>query len=333
MSKGVRTRTVPLERRALSPYVGVEILGVDLSKALDEPTTSAIYEAWIEAGVLLFRGVEQNDDAQMRLSSIFGEMEPAANVDLVKDPNNEFNDPNNEFMLTHAYDPNDSTGRPSIFCNVDGIDLAGWLGWHWDQSFMPTIIRGIGLRMTHPARMRGETGFADAINAYDRLSEEMKTRIEKLEVVYKFNPDFASGQFGFPKNIRNIGASVEQRPYPDFPPTVHPLVTTQVETGRKVLKLSPMHSRYILGMDRAESDALLTELAEHIAHPDFAYFHRWQKNDIIVWDNWRMVHSSTGVPLDCLRSARRTTIGGDYKLGRYLDPTLDSRRKVKRIVD
>jgi taurine dioxygenase len=32
----------------------------------------------------------------------------------------------------------------------------------------------------------------------------MKMRIDGLEVVYEFNPDFASGQFGFPKDIRAL---------------------------------------------------------------------------------------------------------------------------------
>ena len=119
----------------------------------------------------------------------------------------------------------------------------------------------------------------------------------------------------------------------DFPPVVHPLVITQMESGRKVLKLSPMHARYILGMDRAESDALLDELADHLVEPAYAYFHAWGKDDMIVWDNWRIIHSANGVPLDSKRRAVRTTIMGDYKVGRYLDPALDRDRRVKRIVD
>ncbi|HEX5535963.1 MAG TPA: TauD/TfdA family dioxygenase, partial [Sphingobium sp.] len=191
------------------------------------------------------------------------------------------------------------------------------------------------LRMTEPARVMGETGFIDAIQAYDRLSPDMQKRIEGLEVVYEFNPDFCSGQFGFPTDIErlDVGATVKAGAKYNFPPVVHPLVITQLETGRKVLKLSPMHARYVLGMDKAESDALLTELAAHLGDPAYSYFHKWQENDMVVWDNWRIVHSANGVPLDCKRSARRTTIAGDYKVGRYLDPTLDRDREVKRLVD
>ena len=321
------TDTLSLEVRPLDAPFGAEIVGADLTRDLDETTRTAIRDAWIEHGILLFCDARNDDQAQMRLSSVFGEMEPAATADL--------NDPVNSFMLSLGYDPEDPTGKPNPFYRVDGIDRAGWLGWHWDQSFMPTIVRGAVLRMTEPARTMGETGFIDAIQAYERLSEEMKARIEDLEVVYEFNPDFCSGQFGFPENIErlDIGKTVKAGGHYDFPPVVHPLVITQMETRRKVLKLSPMHARYVLGMDKAESDALLTELARHLGDPAFSYFHRWGQNEMIVWDNWRIVHSASGVPLDCKRSARRTTIAGDYKVGRYLDPTLDRDRQIKRLVD
>lgn len=312
--------------RPLTHGFGAEIIGLDLSRPLDQAVADAVRTVWIEAGLLLIRGSDHGDEAQMRLSRLFGEMEPAATADM--------NDPNNQFMMTLAYDPDDQAPRFQKHYSVGGIDRAGWLGWHWDQSFMPTIVRGAVLRMVEPARAMGETGFIDAIEAYDRLPEALKQRIEGLEVVYEFNPDFCSGQFGFPKDIQVLPGTHASKPTAyDFPPVVHPMVITQMETGRKVLKLSPMHARRILGMDRAESDALLTQIADHLVDPAFAYFHEWQKNDMLVWDNWRLIHSANGVPLGCPRLARRTTIMGDYKVGRYLDPALDRDRAVKRLID
>ena len=318
--------TVPFTTRPLSPYLGLEIIGVDLDRELSPEVEEAIRQAWIGAGVLLFRGAGTTDEAQMRLSKVFGEMEPAATADM--------NRPDNPYLMTLIYDPADQTKGYTQHYNVDGIDRAGWLGFHWDQSFMPTIVRGAVLCMKEPSPEMGETGLIDAIGAYDRLSDEMKARIEGLEIVYEFNSDFTSGQFGFPRNIRRLERAKESKGLNyDFPPCVHPLVITQMETGRKVLKLSPMHARYVLGMDRAESDALLTELADHLCDDRYAYWHKWAQDDMIVWDNWRVLHGAAGVPLHCKRVAQRTTIVGDYKVGRYLDPTLDRNRVTKRIVD
>lgn len=322
----VQTPPVQVTTRPLSPNLGLEVIGVDLENELSADAAEAIRDAWIQAGVLLFRGCGRSDEAQMRLSRLFGELEPAATADM--------NRPDNPYLMTLLYDPGEPGKGYTQHYRVDGVDRAGWLGWHWDQSFMPTIVRGAVLRMTDPSPEMGQTGFIDGIGAYERLPDALKARIADLEIVYEFNPDFTSGQFGFPQDIARLPRKTEGKGFSyDFPPCVHPLVITQAETGRKVLKLSPMHARYVLGMDRAESDVLLTEVAAHLCDDRYAYWHSWQKDDMLVWDNWRVIHAAAGVPLHCKRIAQRTTIMGDYKVGRYLNPALDRDRATKRIVD
>lgn len=315
----------------LSPSFGAEIRGIDLTREPSIEEAQFIRDTWINAGVLLIRNAAHDDAAQMRFSQLFGEMEPGA----VKFLNNS----DNPYLMTLKNDPEAKSERFNTNYVVGGIERAGWLGWHWDQSFMPTIVRGAVLRMVHVPGEMGRTGFIDAIAAYERLPDAMKQRIEGLEVVYRFNPQMASGQFGFPADIvavpKDDGAAPRSdgKFATDFPPCVHPLVITQAETGRKVLKLSPMHARYVLGMDQAESDALLIELAAHLCDERHAYWHRWQLNDMVVWDNWRVIHGAEGVPPQVKRVAMRTTIMGDYKVGRYLDPALARDREVERLVD
>jgi taurine dioxygenase len=94
-----------------------------------------------------------------------------------------------------------------------------------------------------------------------------------------------------------------------------------------------MHAQYVLGLEKDESDALLTQLAEVLVDERHAYYHSWQANDLIVWDNWRVIHSAAGVPPDCARHAQRTTIMGDYKLGRYLDPKSAEAKPTRRFDD
>lgn len=313
-----------LATRPLSPHIGLEVLGVDLERDLDEDTIAQIRAAWIHSGLLLFRGSGASTEAHMRLSRCFGELQPSANQEL--------NLGGNPYLMELAYDPQSPRAWNATVYEVDGELRAGWLGWHWDQSFVPKIIRGAVLRMIDVPAVAGETCFIDAIAAYDHLPEALRQRIDDLEVVYEFVriDEMERNRFGFPSNLRALRSAelteLKQREgirENEFPPVVHPLVITQRETGRKVLKLSPMHAQYILGMDRAESDALLHEIADHLVNPDYAYFHRWQKDDMLVWDNWRVIHGASGVPVDCTRRVQRTTILGDYEFGRYLDPSLD----------
>lgn len=316
--------------RPLSPHLGVEIIGIDLNQPLSDADKRFITDNWIEHGVLLFRNPAHTDEAHMRLSELFGHMEPGA-VKLI-------NDPANPYLMTLEVDPDqDQSTRGTRTPIVNGQPLEGWLGWHWDQSFMPEIVRGAVLRMIHPASERGQTGWIDGIWAYETLPQEVKDRIDGLEVVYHFNPDMASGQFGFPQDITYAPMTEAQRKLDaefraPFPEVVHPLVITQVETGRKILKLSPMHSRYVLGMDRAQSDALLSMLARHMCDESRAYWHNWQTNDMVAWDNWRVIHAAAGVPRNVRRVGKRTTIAGDYKVGRYLDPA-NAGKVLERIVD
>ncbi len=73
------TRTpMTIVRTRLSPHLGVELTGIDLSQELTAATRQAILDAWIDAGVLLFRGLGTSPETHMRLSEVFGELEPAA---------------------------------------------------------------------------------------------------------------------------------------------------------------------------------------------------------------------------------------------------------------
>jgi taurine dioxygenase len=85
-----------------------------------------------------------------------------------------------------------------------------------------------------------------------------------------------------------------------------------------VLNLSPLFALYIEGMQNAEGDALLADLAGHILDCP-TYHHHWTLNDMVLWDNWRMLHSVTLAPVDETRVMQRTTIAGDYALGRKLN--------------
>ena len=75
----------------------------------------------------------------------------------------------------------------------------------------------------------------------------------------------------------------------------------------------------IEGREDADGEALLATVCDEIvaAAEQLSYFHRWQPTDMVIWDNWRMLHMATGCDPSYDRIMHRTTIKGDYGLGRW----------------
>jgi taurine dioxygenase len=99
------------------------------------------------------------------------------------------------------------------------------------------------------------------------------------------------------------------------PRSVHPAIWRR-PTGEKVLHVSPWQAAGIVGMETPEGDVLLAELVAEMKAKMTPYFHRWKPTDMAIWDNWRFVHSASGNPPQYPRRMQRTTIKGDYGLGR-----------------
>ncbi|MEX1148038.1 MAG: TauD/TfdA family dioxygenase [Sphingomonadales bacterium] len=307
--------TSGLRTRPMVPF-GTEVIGLDLDKPIGDATKAELRRLWVDSGILLFRCAGRSEEAHLRLSDVFGEIKPpATKVNRSK---------KNPLLMELLTDPNAEKLKTYTVYEIDGEPRTGYISWHWDQAFTNEIVRGAVLRMIDPPPAHGRTGFMDAIAAYDRLPDDLKKRIEGLDVVYHFTAKQEDNWLCKPDSLKvlerlpgNEEAFAQYKR--DFPPVVHPMVITQHETGRKVLKLCPMHCQYILDMDPFESEALLREVASYLLDERHAYFHTWQAGDMMVWDNWRILHSVTGVLPGTYRYAQRTTLVGDYKLGRYLD--------------
>ena len=104
-----------------------------------------------------------------------------------------------------------------------------------------------------------------------------------------------------------------------YPRVIHPMVFTQTETGRKVLNVSPGFADGIYEIGGPEGEQLLAEVVKYCIDPAHTYYHAWQADDMVLWDNWRTLHQAAGVPADETRVMQRTTIAGDYAQCRKLD--------------
>ncbi|TPG32482.1 TauD/TfdA dioxygenase family protein [Mycolicibacterium hodleri] len=275
-------------------------------KDLDLPEVGEdLRKLWVREGVLVFDGLD-DPDTHVRLSRCFGE--------LIQHPTKEARSQGHPELMDVRYRPEDGW-----LTEVDGEPRGTWLPWHSDLIYVAEINHGGILRPITIPSHGGETGFIDKIQSYDTLDEDLKESIEGLHVLYGYDLDPADQKFGRRHEVkvlrfeRAVLSILARRG--DFPTVRHPLVYTQRETGRKVLNLSPWFALGIDEMPGAEGDELLERVAQHCVDPARAYIHEWVPGQMVLWDNWRMLHCANGAPAQEERHMQRTTIEGDYGLG------------------
>lgn len=304
----------PLENDA-GNHIGVEVLGLDLDKPVDSETSDALYAAWQEAGIVLFRAIGTSPERQLALSRVFGELEvhPIENIRLEGYPE--------LIWLANK----DETSAPLYY--YDGVPTVSRIPWHSDLVYTTTPNRGALLRMVDMPAQGGQTGWIDTAAAYEGLDAETRQLIEDKEGLFQFilNPcDMRFGKMNV-ERADNSQQAQEAAFYPDFPDIAHPLVWTHPESGKKSLAVSPLHLRGMLNKGDGEiqhsdeADALLHKLVNHATSGAYSYVHQWEPNDMVLWDNWRTMHCALGHPPELKRMVHRTTIAGKHAFGRVLE--------------
>jgi taurine dioxygenase len=164
----------------------------------------------------------------------------------------------------------------------DGEKLVNGASWHTDDSFVRapcslTMLYGVVVPSSG-----GDTQFTNMYAAYDDLPSETRADIEELKVVHKYESSRKTGSDAKRPEME-MAAMTEAD---------HPLVRTHPETRRKALYLNPNRMEGIVGLGRAESDALLDTLIAHAIQPRYQYRHVWRQGDVVIWDNRCTMHKA-----------------------------------------
>jgi taurine dioxygenase len=298
----------PISTSPLGPpgAPGLLVTGLTLTALSDPAVATALRQVWLEQGLVLFRGLS-GEESHLALSRIFGA--------LTAHPTGVGHNDLHPELADISF-----TGGDGNIVRIAGRELAHVLPWHADLVYFAEINRGGILRAIEPAVEGGDTGFLDKCAAWRTLPEQLKARCDGLSVIYW--GDFRMERCRYAKGAVTVRRSVGAQRLIDkrhqFPRVAHPLVCAHPQSGETMLNFSPWFSVGIEGIDDAVAFALLDELAAHLDQCDHAYFHQWLPEDMVLWDNWRMLHCTVGLPPDGRRVMQRTTIMGDYGLGRVV---------------
>ena len=282
MNQLVRNLTIAgLELAPLTPTIGAEVSGVDLAKPLDAGTVAAMRSALLDWKVLFFRDQNITTDQHLAFARNFGDLEihPFA-------PHK----PDYPEVLAITHD-RDSRGRENA--------------WHSDVTWREIPSLGSILRAIEVPPVGGDTLFADMYAAYEGLSDEVKAQIEGKVAVH----DFAHFRTGMRKRGRSE-AEIEAF-NAQYPMVEHPVVRTHPETGRRGIYVNVGFTQHIVGMEKAESDALLKHLYAQAAIPEYQCRFRWEANTVAFWDNRSSQHYAASDYWPAVRRMERVTIIGD----------------------
>ena len=279
--------------------LGARVDNIDLSKPITDEEFDFIEKAFHDNLVIAISGKPYDDESLIRFGKRLGELE--LNVAQT------FRD--------------DNLPQINVLSNltVDGKPLgsadAGQM-WHTDLCYNRISGRATVLHAhlvpTRDGQPLGDTAFRNMYQAYEALAPELRARLDQLEAVHEFEQLWSA----------MIARGSKRPPYTDEqraekPAVVHPVVLVHPWTGRKALYVNRALTKSIIGLSPSESDELLNFLFDHAEDPRFAYAHKWQVGDTLIWDNCASIHLATGgYDASTPRLMHRVQVLGDEALYR-----------------
>ena len=267
----------------LSNVLGASVRGVDLTRPVDDRIADNIRDAIHRYSLLCFPGQKLSADDQLRFANIFGKGD--GGVRDTKGIGAKRTDNRGVMYVSNIRE----NGKP-IGVLPDGEMQFHSDGAHRDSPYRATTLYGIKI----PSR-GGDTLFANLHAAYEALPQATKDRIDGLKTQFVYDYDAQDRDFTDDDDT-------------NLPRAVHNLVRIHPATGRKSLYLSRLMCRRVVDMDPAKSEALLMDLFDHAEKPEFVYAHKWEIEDLVIWDNRCLNHARTDFPADEQRMLRRYTI-------------------------
>jgi taurine dioxygenase len=240
---------------------GAEIIGMNLVEA-DADCVAWIKQKLADHGVLAFRGQTLKPTDYIRLTQLFGELEPSTREQFWHPDHPEI------YVISNVVENGRSIGNPN-----DGF------AWHTDQYYFERPTAYTFLYGIESPPKGGDTQFCSTYELYDELSDDLKQSYSRTAILASHSK----------LNAGRLHPGQEER-YPDV---AQPLVRRHPISGRKFLYFSSKLASNPLAMSQEEFDRLHADLIRRATQPDRVYSHQWRNGDLVIWDNRGLLHTAT----------------------------------------
>lgn len=267
----------------LSPALGAQISGIDLTREISREQRDAVEQALLQHQVLFFREQPLTPQQQANFAARFGDLH------------------------IHPIYPNVPETPQVLVLDTAVTDVRDNAIWHTDVTFLPTPALGAVLSAKQLPAYGGDTLWASGIAAYEALSAPLRQLLDGLTATHDFTKSFPLERFGnTPEDLARWEAARRSNP-----PLSHPVIRTHPVSGRKSLFVSDGFTTRINELGEAESEAILKFLFAHATRPEFTIRWRWQQDDVAFWDNRVTQHYAVDDYRPQRRVMHRATILGD----------------------
>jgi taurine dioxygenase len=280
-----------MDFKALSPAIGTEVAGIAAGD-LDRAGFAEVRRVWAERGLLLFRDQELDGPALTRFSRRFGELEPPPASERSTRAGAGASDAPFVWLVSNVIED----GKP-----IGSLGY-GEAEWHTDMSYLESPPSASLLFGREVPATGGDTWFASMTAACAAMPRDLREAVAGRQA--RHDASYTSAG----ELRRGAAEVVDVRRTPG---TAHPIVRTHPETGRPCLFLGRRRNGYVVGLELADSEALLDRLWGFCTRPEFTYVHRWRAGDLLVWDNRSAIHRRDPFDRDARRVMLRTQVRGE----------------------
>jgi len=267
----------------VTPTLGAEIAGIDLSVSLVAATVDRLRQVWLDRKVLIFRDQRLTRDQHKAFGRCFGDLHihPSHRAGM-----NRHDDPE-LFIIDTKADAKQSNGE----------------AWHSDVSCetVPPIASLLYVTQV-PENGGGDTMFADMAAAYAELSEPLKQMLDGKMA-------FHDGEI----DLRNYGFRL--KPGQTYPTATHPVVIRHPETALPVLFVNRSFTSHIEALPVWESRMLLEGLYDYVAaNARIQCRVKWTPNTLVMWDNRSVQHQAIRDYVGYARYGERVSLSASVPL-------------------
>jgi taurine dioxygenase len=274
----------------VSEALGARLTGFDITRPCNEDEQAALRELFLRYHLLLVRGQDVTAEDQTRFVGYFGPLHTRA-------------DGMQETFVTNVSESGEPprTGTARLIWHQDGTYglRPGIATCLWAQEVAPDAV---------------PTLYANAVRALERMSPDLRARVEQLHAVHLRNIHEERTDYRWREENILADAAPGQ-----FLRHEHPIVYPMPHTEQRTILVNELLTSHVVELPRDEGEALIQQLFSLVYADDNVYAHHWQRNDVVIWDNLALHHcrpAEMGLPV---RRLRRQSIDGWYTGDGVLD--------------